>query len=687
MERVWLSSRTPGAHVRAHLTLALALTFLAGCGGVLRFGQLDPPEGRQMIVGVYIEGNDALSDGAIADALATHADNFSLSEDKPLLERPQLPTDARRIESFYAASGYFDARVREWRVDELDEHRVHVYFRVREGQPTRIVELDFGDRLVTYASEPEARERLRAVEERLRDLVPLRVGEVWTELAYEEGKARLRTALREQGFLYTEVIGDVFVDRESHEAFVYYSIVPGPLTRIGSISVKGADDIPASRILRRVALKPGDIVLPARLRETERDIYDLRVFFGVSVVPKRRSLREELDGQAATLEALRAIEWDDEVVIEISVQEMPIHELVTGIGTTIDNLRGEAYGRAGYRNRNFIGGLRFLDTQARGALVALPGFTDPDAEFAPGVDVSLLLRQPSFLEEYLELSGRVSYELGVDYGYHSHKVDFGPALSRRFFHYITVTLAYRVIYYEYFDISGALELDLGDTLGLDFRETYLLTYLEQVVEFDTRDVIYDPRKGLYGALRLAESAKALGSDFDYIRLSLDLRAYWTPARWLTLAVAFRYGQAFDLYGSDIPLPARFKAGGPSDMRGFGAGRMGPYLCQLDDGTQESGSDDTSCDGSKVFIGGDLLLEANLELRFYLPLNFGLVAFVDVGEVWPEADNVDLAEINVAVGPGIRYFTPFGPIRLDFGFLVTQPKQGAFTFHFSIGQAF
>jgi len=114
--------------------------------------------------------------------------------------------------------------------------------------------------------------------------------------------------------------------------------------------------------------------------------------------------------------------------------------------------------------------------------------------------------------------------------------------------------------------------------------------------------------------------------------------------------------------------------------------MGPFLCQRD-GKSSEGVDDVLCGGGKVFAGGELLLEASVELRFFLPANFGLVAFADFGEVWATKENLDFGELNVAVGPGFRYYTPFGPIRADFGVLVTDPEPGRFQFHISIGQAF
>ena len=674
--------------IRVVIPALLSLLVLgAGCG-VIRLGELDPPEGRQMVIGVSIEGNEAVSDGDIADGLATYEDNLSVEGDKPLLDRAKLPVDAQRIESYYAARGFFDARVTDYDVVEVREGLVRVRFTVEEGPPARVTERAWTTLVPEAAGDPEAPARLRDFNEEIPDLVRLEEGDVWTSAAHEATKKALKAALQERGFLFAEVLGDVFVTPATdggRSARLRYHIAPGPLARMGDIRVTGNRRIPTERILRRVGFEQGDIVEPARLRKTEQDIYALRVFFGVRAEPRRPTLDQALDGRAPTFENIQAIVWNPHVPIEIKIQEMPTQEVETGVGAGVANQRSEVYALGGYRNRNLFGGVRYFEAEARPMLVVLPSFWDKDPSFSPAGTADLAFRQPAFLEEYIELSLRSGYELGVEPGYQSHEVSLSPALSRRFFGILSLTLSYEFQYLNYFNYTGLLQLDAADTMGLAFRDEYFLAYLGQSVELDLRDSIFNPRRGAYAALRLQESIPELGSDFRYLRLSGDLRGYISPLSWFTIAARFGYGQTFPLSG-DTPLPARFTAGGPNDMRGFGAGRMGPFLCKEKEEANE-GTDDVSCGSAKVFTGGELLLEASLELRFLLPANFGLVAFTDVGEVWASKEGLDWRDFNVAVGPGLRYYTPFGPIRADFGVLVTDPEPGRFQFHISIGQAF
>ena len=131
-------------------------------------------------------------------------------------------------------------------------------------------------------------------------------------------------------------------------------------------------------------------------------------------------------------------------------------------------------------------------------------------------------------------------------------------------------------------------------------------------------------------------------------------------------IAAPFGDSADL------LPRfRFYAGGASSMRGFGRRKLGP----------------TDSDGDA--IGGQVLLEAAVELRFPILLRtFGAI-FVDSGQVWTDRRSVALNELEWAVGPALMIRTPVGPIRGDLGFRLTNldSQEPDWVFHLTIGQPF
>ena len=132
---------------------------------------------------------------------------------------------------------------------------------------------------------------------------------------------------------------------------------------------------------------------------------------------------------------------------------------------------------------------------------------------------------------------------------------------------------------------------------------------------------------------------------------------------------------------DLPQSERFYAGGDTTVRGF-------LLDQL--GVRHTPPDPVrdTIDSSGFAIGGNGLVIVNAELRAPIAHGFGVVGFVDTGNVFSGVSEIDLGELRTAVGSGIRYKSPFGPIRFDLGFKMNrQPGEALTAWFISFGQAF
>jgi translocation and assembly module TamA len=668
-------------------TLLLACVLASGCHGRIRLGRWRAPEGEKIIGDVRVHGNHVMGDRAIEAELQTYSDNWKFGR-KPVFDRADLAADSQRIVSMYASRGYFRARVTGHRVEPIDKYAVRVHFEVDEGEPSKITEVRFLGLEPVDAADAEAVRRLAELEPEIHDAVPFTPGDIWDEEIHVQAKRDIVRLLSDEGFVHAAVFAEVAVSRVTEQVELRIRIAPGPLVRISEVIVEGNTVVPTGRIMRRVPLGPGDIPEGRRLRAIESRLQELGVFFSVGVRVTRPTAADLLGGQPATYASIRALAWPTEVPLVIELQEMPMREFRTGLGASIDNTRSEAFLSGGLQFRNFFGKQRYFDVELKPALVVLPTFWAPQ-RLGPGLELGAEFRQHSVLEEYITLRGRLDYALDLELGYQSHATTGSVALSRRFLGFLTVELGYSLTYYRYFNVSDSLTLTREQTLGLDFRDEYILAYLEQVFVADRRDSAFDTRQGGFAELRLQESTNFLGSDFKYARLLTDFRLYWQPVEWLTLALRAKYDQTFPAKGTDVPLPARFFGGGASDVRGFSSRSMGPIICESDDTlTTRSSAGQSACPkDDRIYIGGDVSVLGTFEARFYLPYNFGLVAFVDVGEVWAARADVNFKALQVAVGPGLRYLTPFGPIRVDVGLLLTNPNPPGYTFHFSIGQSF
>jgi outer membrane translocation and assembly module TamA len=173
--------------------------------------------------------------------------------------------------------------------------------------------------------------------------------------------------------------------------------------------------------------------------------------------------------------------------------------------------------------------------------------------------------------------------------------------------------------------------------------------------------------------RLDHSTTGLLSDVSFAKFELEGRHY-LPIWWRMIFATRLLLGSIQPYGAtetaEIPRNVRFFSGGPGSVRGFRLNRLGPL----------------DSDGDPV--GGNSLIEGSVELRFPIAGQFWGALFVDFGNVFSEPLTYRLNDLRYAAGPGIRYMTPIGPIRLDIGFVIDpRSNEDSSRLEFSIGQAF
>jgi len=205
------------------------------------------------------------------------------------------------------------------------------------------------------------------------------------------------------------------------------------------------------------------------------------------------------------------------------------------------------------------------------------------------------------------------------------------------------------------------EIAQDNTLFVQFAEA----------QYNTSDSLLNPTHGTVLRGRIDNSTTALISDFSFVKLVLEARHYLPLSQRLLLATRLKLG-GIEPYGAstEVPFNVRFFAGGPGSVRGFELNRLGPVNSEGDP------------------IGGMSLIEGSAELRFPLFGDFGAVLFVDFGNVFSSSFTYRFGDLRYAVGPGLRYNTPVGPLRLDVGIIVDRrPGENFGHIEFSIGQAF
>ncbi len=220
-----------------------------------------------------------------------------------------------------------------------------------------------------------------------------------------------------------------------------------------------------------------------------------------------------------------------------------------------------------------------------------------------------------------------------------------------------------------FEALATRESRFDATLGTRTRQNYFIGGLNGQLGFDTSNSLLDPTKGVRALIRLSpEISQSEGRNDQYIRGLLEASTYRGIGNGITLAARTRVGTIVGAPRDAIAPSRRLYAGGGGSVRGFGYQQLGPR------------------DANNNPIGGRSLVEGALEARYRFG-NFGIVPFVDAGQV-SESIVPSFTDIRFGAGIGARYYTNFGPLRVDVATPIgRRPGESKVAVYISIGQAF
>lgn len=602
----------------------LALVLLAGCATPR--GTAEAP----VVTRLELEGVRAFEPDELSQRLATQGPDCFLGLfrcDWTRLDPDALSVDRRRVEAAYRERGYYRAAVEAADVVPDGEGRARVVLKVREGPPVRVTQV-----LVEgLEAAPPARARAGALS--------VRVGEVFSEAAYDASRGQLLSALRSTGYADATVTQSAQVLPEEGTAEVRYLVEAGPRYRFGRVFVAGTAAVPRQKVISQASreVKTGEWFDEGRLDRAQSRVFDLGVFSGVRVT------RAAVDGTRLT------------VPVVVAVREAPFRTVRVGPGLGFQLSRWEAQGLASWTHRNWLGGLQRLQLDARAGYAWLPNPVSRQRDGLVG-QLSAELSQPSVIGDAIDLSARLEVEKGLEqaYGFVAQRLRLGTPL--RLASRWTAVPTYNLEVYRLRDLVGTPNVTLPQLRNCPGR-TCLLSYLEQRVVWDGRDDPLNTTKGLYASVSVQEGFRIGGDGYQFLKVLPEVRAFLPLGRGTALAARARLGALLPIAETDAPpVVALFTLGGPLSVRGYGSGRLSPMSLQ---------------DGTWVPTGGNGMVEGSLELRERFSTNVVGALFLDAGNVSSASgvsstwrDVLDPSQLQLAAGVGLRYKTPFGPLRLD-----------------------
>lgn len=611
--------------------------------------------------------------------------------EKFYLDREELRRDVLRIKVYYWKRGF-----RETEVDTSVTRNgdgVTVTFGVHEGPPTIVTALriDYDTALISP--------------KRLRRLTTLEPNEPLNLLTLDSMRLGFQSELWNKGYADAIVDTAISVNEEQRRAAVFLRVFPNWPTKVGDIVVRGNRRVDTQTILNTLLVKPGAPYRRDDVLESQRSLYESQLFRLASILPPTGDSIKNL---------------------EVQVVEAPLREAHVGGGATSSDF-GSIEGR--YTSYNLFGGARRLDVSAslsnlgayslngkfpfRDVLNTVPGaFADERAFLQPTWSASVDLRQPSFLrrpqnQASIGLFAHRTSQPGVyiDRGY-GGAVTFTRQITMR----APASLNYRLEMsrVEAGDIYFCVNYGVCDTTTIGtLRSHQRLSPVSVTAFVDRSDQPFNPTRGYVARLDMEYASRFTISDYQYNRAFLDAAAYWHPSgRLSVLAGHLRIGYVHPLgttHGDTVIHPRkRFYSGGSMSVRGYGENQLGPRVLTIDPDSLRFGVDKktgqitvtcapvvpiTQCDPNVAGkdsrfqprpVGGTSLLEGSVEFRFPLqaPKLFGAV-FVDGGIVGESRlgsfgavrNLADLIGVTAAITPGfgVRYSSPVGPIRVDFGY--------------------
>jgi outer membrane protein insertion porin family len=605
-----------------------------------------------------------------------------------------------RMKDFYEDEGYFEVQITP-DIERFADGDVKVVFTIDEGRQMKIERIRIsGNRGLTDDQIQDAMETQERQYYILRGTVQRQ--------RLENDIDRILQLYNDHGYIHARVEShDVAVDREKARVTIHITVVEGAQHRVSTVALSGVTLLPESEVRRQVKLKPGDVFSRAELRDSVRAIEELYSNIGrasveisprVEPLPENRIavtlevgegptvyveriniagnvrsqdkiLRRELQMAEGDIFTLRKLQRSRQrlvnlgyfervevttapgadrtkIVVNVDVTERPTGLFSIGGGYSSQD---SFLGTIDLSQNNFLGRGWQLALRLRGGANTQQGilsFTEPwlfDRPLAAGFDLFNVRRQ--FIEyDYDSLGG-------------------GIRLSHPFEEYWRWNAAYRLSRDE---ISN-IETDLNSALESE-RGVRVTSLVQGAVSRDSRDNIQMPSRG--GTLSLVTDVAGLGGDSQFVK-TVASATHFQPI-WFRHILSGRLeaGYGFGYGDEDLPLFERFYLGGANSIRSFKSRQISPR------------------DDAGVRIGGTSEVLGNVEYIVPLPFNIRAAAFFDVGNVYGFDTKFDLTDLRTAVGAGLRWLSPFGPIRVDYGFNPDpRPGERSGAFNFSVGSPF
>lgn len=602
-------------------------------------------EGRKILIAdLEFEGNEHFGDRKLAGVMQTSEKGWlSFLTGSGTLNREVLKTDVERLTAFYYDDGFVGVKIDEPEVTRDGDH-LKVRIKIDEGE-----QFSFGEIKVSgdVPPGPEADQLAKAIQ--------AKKGEIFRASALREDVATLTDLLGDQGYAFANVEPETLVRPEDKTVDVAFRVSKGKPVTIGQIEITGNTKTRDKVIRRELRVAEQESFSASQLRKSKEALQRLGFFSEVDVTTRK----------GAT---------DDQIDLAVDVKE----------GST-----GAFSAGAGYSSGDqFLFNVRLSENNlfGRGQRAVL------NADFGTiRRNIYLSYTEPFLFDTRLLGQGTI-FNTGLDYGdftrsatgfslralYPFEEVGFGR-LGWLSLEDTSFGLEYRLERARIFNIS----FNAPPAIWAEQGETTISAISPQILR-NTLNHAYDPTSGSFQDISFEFAG--LGGDQTYWLAQARTRFFWPFYRIRDFGVfvysiggtvAYAKGEA-GLSGNELPLVQRFFPGGINTVRGYNMRTLGPR-------------EDTYNPQGIVInnrpIGGtnELVVQNEIIFPIFQPMGIRGVVFFDAGNSFLQAQGIDFGDLRYGVGAGIRWLSPFGPLRIEYGIpLNLQDNESKSSVMFSFG---
>jgi len=608
---------------------------------------------RLLIQKISFQGNRAFSERQLKGLMATKERWFlSFLTNRGVLDQDALTNDLAILSFHYYDHGYIRHKIDEPVILKRKEG-IEVVIRIEEGDPYRVGKVGVGGDLLEEG-------------EKLLQKVQLTTGQIFRGSRLREDIATLTELYASRGFAFAKVDPQTQIDAGEKKVDVALIIDRGPPVYFNRIVIQGNTKTRDKVIRREMTVAEQELFSASKIKQSRNALQRTGYFEEVQLSTQKSDLPDALD-------------------LMVDVKEGPTGMFSVGAGYGSGD---QFFLATSVTERNLFGRGQSLSASFDIGSVRqdfVLSFTEPyllDSRLSLGMDAFNTRREfTDFTSRRTGFSTRTSYPL--KYLPFFSRADSTSthegvgALPQSFslVEYLRAGLTYELTREKIGNIDSDASASIQSEEGISWTSS-----LTPGLSYDSRDHFFTPTEGTYSNLALKFAG--LGGDSRFLKTDATGRWYYSPInnpKWggaytLSLGGSVGYGVGLKERANgekNLPLFERYFPGGMNSVRGFKERSLGPL----------EGDDP---------VGGDKQFLLSTELVFPIWEPYGLrgVTFFDAGQAFGASDPIRIADFRMSTGVGIRWLSPLGPLRLEFGFpLNKKPGDETSVVGFSVGGRF